>query len=593
MRPNRLLASLAAILLHTVLTAAPTGIEQADWRGSDEVLLTAGTRTFTERDALLFALVGGGIDPAELRTWKTQTPERREAIRDLLLMRLRTDWLAEQRQSLPAGSERLDMLAARINAAPVARWIWADTIVRQSVTIFPEDLIQAYRVRTEEFVNPGFVSVRRLRVPFPTSLTIESQNEARREVERLRTEAERQGGLAPLLRDRPDLLLDPPGSTVELKRNARDVDAQLLEAAFALSIGQISQPIRTTGGFLLIEVIDRTDPEPVALETVRPNLEESLRRRFIPQQFDYLLARRTADAYPSNNAALYQFMPPETDLVRVRNFAITKEEFSLLYFDRLLEGRASHRLFISERAGSIVANEVVTEELEKAELIFDDFYASGLKLGAEVHAAREYVRLTQSQISPTDEEAAAYLDENVEALTPGVSRTLWRLDVFLRNPANMSQGERDAMQILMRTYAESLIADALRQLDERRQLASQRGILEPNKVVENLPQPDDLRVRTRFVKVGQVTRQDALQTTGVPFDRLTLGDFTPAVTLEGNTVSSYFVSEENATPTPPREVLLESARRALIDARSVEGASAHIEGLRASNQLIFHEALVQ
>lgn len=555
-------------------------------------MLTAGDRVYTEQDTLLYALLTESFDPAGLRVWETQTPERKEAIRNLLTAQVQTDWLADRRAALPPGEGRFDSLAARIIAAPAARWMWADTTVRQSVTIFPEDLIRAYQARPEEFVNPGSVTVRRLRVPFPASLTIETQNETRREVERLKEEAERLGGLGLILRNRPELLLDPPGSTVELNRNAKDIDPQLMDAAFALGINQISQPIRTTGGYLLIEVVDRTDPEPVALETVRTQLDESLRRRFLPQQFDYLIGRRTADSYPSNNSNLYQFMPPETDILRVRNFAVTKEEFIRLYSDRLVHASAGNRIFINERANSILTNEVVTQELEKSGLIFDDFYERALAMARRIHDAREYTRLTQVGMAPTQDEVARYLDDNLESLTPGVARTVWRLDVFLRNPGNMSQGERDAMQILMRTYAASMIEDALRQLDERRQLASNRGILEPDKVVNNLAQPDDLRVRTRFVKMGPVTRQDALQTTGLGFEALSLGKFTAPQSFEENTVSSYFVSEENTTPTPARQVLLEAARSALVSSRSVEGATAYVETLRSEGRLTFDPGLM-
>jgi len=592
-KPLRSIVAAVSMLAFTAaVESAPTGIEQADWRGSEEVLLTAGGDVYTEQDLLIYALLTETLDPATIRGWRSQPAERLEAIRNLLLSQAQTDWLAAQRSDTAPRDPALDALAPRIYAAPAARWLWADSVVRGSVTIFPEDLVREYKGRMNEFLNPGFATLRRLRVPYPPSITIETQNQMLREAEALKARGEKEGGLAGILQERPDYLLDPPGRTVEVRRDDKEVDEQLREAAFALGIGQISQPIRTPGGLILIEVVDRTTPSRIPLESVQEQLAESLRSRFIPQQFDYLLARRTVDAYATNNAHLYRFMPLETDIVRVRDFALTRWQFDLLHHDRV-GAKGVSLLFIKDRANAILTNEVITQDLEEAGLLYDPFYDKALTVAERIHAAREVTRLALSKIAPTPEEVEAYLDANLEALAPGVARTIWRLDVYLRNPRGMSQGERDTMEILMRTYIRELITDASRQLDERRQLAANRGILEPDKVVNNLAAPDDLRVRLRFTKVGTVTRQDALQTTGLAFDQFTLGRFTPVVTTDDSTVSSYFVSDESPTMTPPRATLLESARRALIEERSVEGAMRHLEELRQVGRIAFHPDLMK
>ena len=64
---------------------------------------------------------------------------------------------------------------------------------------------------------------------------------------------------------------------------------EFAEAAFALSPGAVSQPVRTDFGYHLIEVTDRKEPQPVAYAEVEPQLRGYLRHQKMMSTLDALV----------------------------------------------------------------------------------------------------------------------------------------------------------------------------------------------------------------------------------------------------------------------------------------------------------------
>lgn len=83
------------------------------------------------------------------------------------------------------------------------------------------------------------------------------------------------------------------GGDVGLFNRASPLVDEFKEAAFALEAGQVSEPVRTSFGYHLIEVTERRVPEGEEFEAARAEIEERLRRERGEQRLqEWLTARR-------------------------------------------------------------------------------------------------------------------------------------------------------------------------------------------------------------------------------------------------------------------------------------------------------------
>lgn len=590
-----LLAAVVLLLPARLLLAAPPGIDVADFRGSDtEILLSAPGYQISEADFFLFAVVTKLLDPEIVANWDDEElPEAdRERIRSNLELHLQM-LLAAEKSTPPSTPEELMLQTKwrRMNSHGAAQMIWADKVVRDSIVVFPEDILYYFASNPEEFSPRESVVIRRLRVPFSNTLSLEERDALQSRAEELRREAAIVGGLEPLLRQDASLLVDAPGRLLEVTRDDETIDPQIRVAAFRLGLLQISAPIRTPAGFVLIEVVERNEPEPQDLPAVLAEIEEELRRQFLPQQFDYLLTKAIVKSLAINRSSLYQFMPGDADLYRVRDFAVTLDEFNALYPEIVGNPRRPNRPAIGATVFELVIGEVVTQELERENLLFDPFYEDAQRLSDQVLASARYVRAKQTEIDPTEEEVVAYLEENREEIFPSKAKTVWEFSVAVRNPRQMTRGEMDTMAILMRGYMARLIETARRQFRERLAIADERVLAEPSNVMENLPEPRDSRVRTSFQRVGVYTSLNARDQLGVAFDDLVLGQFTEPIEMRDGRVVTYFVSAESEEPRIDEAQLLETARTRLLITRTLEAFRSQIDEWKESGALRFAAGL--
>lgn len=572
--------------LYTPAVSAPPGINIADYRGSDEVLVKGPTFEITVRDFFLFAVVTRLLDPEIVPRWQELNENEREVFLenlDLHILLIFNDREAEIERT--AQLIDLQSRARRIYAAPAAQLLWADEVVRDEVRVFPEDLVYHYHKNRDEFTEDETILIRRLRVPLSSTANREERDAARARAEALRQQAALEGGLAPLLEDNTELLIDPPGRLIEVTERSEGLDSQIVDAATRLGISQVSEPIRTPGGYMLIEVVDRRIPETRSIEEVSTDIEEALKKKFLPQQFDYLLGKELFDARAINRVTLFLFMPNDADFIRVRDFALTLEEFKNMYPEIIGDPKRPNRAALLATSWDIVTGEVITQVLEDSELLEDPFYQDALAMGDQIFRSSTHLRRLRAEIEPTEEEVLQYLAENREKLEPGRAKVVWRYEIAPReDDENMTQGERDAMRIIMESYLRDLVSTAQRQIDERQRIA-ESSIAEPEKVVRNLRQPEDRRVRVRFEKEGTVTRQKAAYDVAVPFDRLELGEFTDPVNARDGKVVSYYVSEEVQNTEVSEEELLDTARLRLIIDRSMAMAQGRLEELREAGEL--------
>jgi len=567
--------------------ANPPGISVADFRGGDAVLVQAPGIRITEADLFLYSVVTRLLDPQIATRWKDLTEQEKNRVREVL--DLQAQFLMSSREapdSTTASDIEFASRAARIYASPAARILWADKVVRRTVRVFPEDLLYHFAQSPEKFTEETIAVVRRLRVPVPPESTREQREAALVRAQELRVRAATGGGLEPLLAEAPELLVDPPGRLLEVKRNARDIDPQIVTEAFRLGRTQISAPILTPGGYVLVEVVEREEKEPEPLSAVLPRIEADLRANFLPQQFEYLLAEKATDSFGINRARLFQFMPDDADIIRVREFNLTLGEFKAMYPELIGDPDKPNKLAVGALAHDILVGEVVTQEIEKAGLASDPFYLGALEMGAANHRSATYVRAKRAEIDPLPEEVDAYLAENREKIAPSSARIVWAFSIGVRDVGALSRAELDAMRILMSGYMADMIEDAAGQLRDRQSIASDRGFLDPDKVVTNLSQPSDKRVRTRFEKRGPYTFQNAPLELGVEWDELQVGGFTRPQMLRSGDVVSYYVSEEVPAPNMEEEELLAIARTKLIEERSLATFVGELKRMKEAGEFI-------
>ncbi len=588
-----LVAAFAALLPHAARASA---IGVASFRGSDEVVLArAPGITVTEADLFLFSVLLQGLDPELVADWRELTEGQKRSLREMIDLYLQfriNAGLADRESFRPfTGDPELAERATRLQAGRAAMVVWADTIVRESIDIFPEDILYAFKENREEYVEEATARVRRLRVPLEANATTEQREAALSRAEQLRDRARRGDGLEPLLAEDPSLLIDPPGRIVVISESEEDLDPRIVEAAFDLGISQISEPIRTAGGYVLLEVVDRTEGERADLRALLPEILADLEDSFLPRQFDYLMLQTLIDTRPINRARLYPFMPDDAEILRVRDVAITRAEYRRLYPETIGDPEDPNRRVIEDTIWQLMLGETVTRQLDLEGLAGDPFYRAGLDMAGDLVRSAERLRAIRAELDPTEEEVLAYLDENREDIELGPALDTWMMMVRVADDVNVGVGEVDALRIIMRSYLDGLVREAERMIEDRRQIAAERGYLEPERVIDVLAEPTDRRLRTRFRNMGLVTRDNATRELGVEYEELELGRFSePIITRDGSLVA-YYVSEEVPLPPAPQEELEERAREQLIIELSIRDIREQLEQWKEDGEIRYAEEL--
>jgi len=585
-----LLGIMAVILasVNQTAPAAPLGIDFADFRGTEAPLADGPDFRITDGDLFLFAVMTRLFDPELAVQWDDLTENERSTVRDFLGVYIQMLYNAREasREQTPQGLE-LTYRAQRLNAGPAAELLWADRVVRDTVHVFPEDMAYYYMSNRSEFSEEDSVMIRRLRVPLSSSAGVQERDEALERANNLREEAQFGDGLEPIIEANPDLLVDPPGRLVEITRSEEEMDPLIVDEAFRLRTSQISAPLRTPSGYVLVEVVERRQTEPTPLEDVLGEIEEELRENFLPQQFDYLLGREVRDARPTNRAHLFQFMPDDAYLLRVKDFQITLGEFKKLYPEIIGSAERPNKPAVFATTWSIINGEVATQNLEDLGYLKDPFYQRALDLAERMHLSAMFLRARRAESDPSREDIMEYLAEQRENLIPPPSKQVWSLSIVARDWDTLTRGERDSMRILMESYADQMAQEAERQIRERARVSPNSAYQEPGSVVRMLRQPSDPRVRIEFEPRGLYTGEGDTSQLGVEFDELVLGQFSDPVFLRDGSVASYYVSDIEEPAPVDDDQLVERARNQLIIEQSMQPAQKWIEEMENQDTLWF------
>lgn len=244
--------ALAPLALAAMLVSAPAFAQNGDAPQPGDVLATVGGQAITEAD-LTFAAEDLA---AELQAIP---PAERRAFLLTVLIDMKVMANAAREAGLDA-SEIFSRRLAYLEERSLRRAFFAE-VIEAGVT--DERIAAAYEDLVAEFTPEPEVRARHILVP-----TIEEAQAIRAEIEGGRSfeDAAAQYGTDGTRATGGDLGYFGTGMMV----------APFEQAAFALEVGQLSQPVQTQFGWHLIKLEDRRVSGPPALDQIRPQLAQQV-----------------------------------------------------------------------------------------------------------------------------------------------------------------------------------------------------------------------------------------------------------------------------------------------------------------------------
>lgn len=592
---RRALAAVAltvAILLSSTLHAQiPLNMKYAGFRGSDEVLLRAPGITITEADLFRYVVLTGGVDLKFIAERQKLTENEKIILRGLLDQIVYTELIAPRYAGEDSAVDvDFAVRGQRILAGGAAQLLWADKVVRDTIRVFPEDVIHQFKTNKAEYTAPASATVRRLRVPTAGAATLATRTQALSVALALRERARQGGGLEPLLRENPEWLMDPPGRLMTLSRATPNIDPQIVDEVFTLSVSQISRPIQTPAGYILLEVVERREAQQVQMSAVLPAIKADLVDRLLPQQHQYLLFKRYIKSYPIDRSRLYEFMPGDADILSVGEFALTVDEFNRLFPDLVGDPNAPNKLGIAAKTLEIITAEIAARDLEKRGLIGDPFYQQASEMAGKLFRSSQYIRAERAKVNPTEAEVKSFLLHNPEKIMPGPTKVVWSLRLTSRGEG-MNRQELETLQILMQNTLGGTVQEARKMLAEARAALKPEETIEPDKVLRGISQPSDSRMRLKIESVGAFSNFDAQANLGIPYEALVLGEVTSPFPLRDGSVVSYFVSEEREPKKIPEAQLLKAARTQLIIKTALKEPLDLVEQWKQDGSLVYAKSI--
>lgn len=168
-----------------------------------------------------------------------------------------------------------------------------------TVDVSEEDILEHYRVNRSRYEQPELREVRQIRVR-------DTGEEGERRIRELRERLDAGEDFAALAEEYSEdsLTADRGGRMGQIARG--DLDRTLETVIFTLPEGLVSQPLRTEGGWHILEVTEVEEAQPQPFEEVREAVEQDLRDRTAERmQLDALddLMAQAAEYPDSLNAA--------------------------------------------------------------------------------------------------------------------------------------------------------------------------------------------------------------------------------------------------------------------------------------------------
>jgi len=167
--------------------------------------------------------------------------------------------------------------------------------------IIPKQTVSEVEIKTfyeknpEAFTQPEQLRVSHILVTLDPKATVDEKQKARTKIEDLLKQARAGADFAKLAQDNSSCPSSKQGGDLGYFGKGQMVKP-FEDAAFALKPGEISGVVETQFGYHIIKAVEKKAPSKVALEDVKPKIEESLKRRKVGEAVNNTLeeARKKA-----------------------------------------------------------------------------------------------------------------------------------------------------------------------------------------------------------------------------------------------------------------------------------------------------------
>ena len=156
------------------------------------------------------------------------------------------------------------------------------------VSIGTGDALTYYQENPEQFARPEQLHARHILISLEEAAAEEAEREARGRIEDIQQKLQAGGDFATLAEEYSEGPSAPRGGDLGYFGRGQMVPP-FEEAVFALSVGEVSEIVRTAFGFHLIELVDRQPPGVIAFEEIQSDLIDYLTQERLSASVDTLV----------------------------------------------------------------------------------------------------------------------------------------------------------------------------------------------------------------------------------------------------------------------------------------------------------------
>jgi peptidyl-prolyl cis-trans isomerase SurA len=167
--------------------------------------------------------------------------------------------------------------------------------VRAKVTATDEEIASWFAEHRRDWQRPEKIRIRHLLVPMPAAASADQVEDARAKANALYLRARAGEDFAALARaETPGAAADADPVSGEIARG--ELFPALEATAFALPVGGVGEPVQSSAGFHLVQVVARTPAYEPSLDEVRASIEQKIGDRKARERFDGWLKQLRAEA---------------------------------------------------------------------------------------------------------------------------------------------------------------------------------------------------------------------------------------------------------------------------------------------------------
>ena len=168
--------------------------------------------------------------------------------------------------------------------------------IKSKIVVKEEDLKKAYQENLEEYTDPVEVKVQQVFLSVAPEAAEEQVAAIRKEAQSILERARRGEDFAQLARDYSRGPESREGGVLGFFKH-KELMPELEEAAFKLPPGELSEPVRSKGGFHILRVLERKGGEPRPFAEVQNRVRDKILETEVERQFKEWMKALKAKAY--------------------------------------------------------------------------------------------------------------------------------------------------------------------------------------------------------------------------------------------------------------------------------------------------------